>query len=132
MIKARTIINFLVGGNAVTGFGMVLMGLGVISMEEKLIAVASPFLHLLQIPPKPFFVLLGSCKILAVMRLVFRRGPFPEWFARIGLMTSCACGAYGHYRNDESAVPPFVMIGLLVLHGFLPGGTKEEKKDRVV
>mmetsp|Transcript_18999 Transcript_18999/g.28676 ORF Transcript_18999/g.28676 Transcript_18999/m.28676 type:complete len:130 (+) Transcript_18999:126-515(+) len=129
MVQARTVVDFLLGGMGVAGSAYVAMGLGLIDMPEDVIAVASPFLDPLQIPPQPFFLVLGTGKILGVLKLCLGMGPLPEWFAKAGLLTAAACGAYGHVVNGETPIPAIVMMGLLVLRDFLPDTTKDGKKE---
>lgn len=106
------IVKGLCSGVAIPGTFLLFMGLGIAPLDEGLVAIANPFIGPLAIPAKPFFLTLGSCKILGVLSL-WKIGPMPEWFARAGLTFAACCAAYGHHSVGEPLVPPLVYSVLI-------------------
>jgi len=115
MVRRETIttaIKCCVSLQGVAGFGMLLQGLGALPVDPDLAAIAGASVDCMNIPHQPFFVALGTFKITAVASQ-WGYGPLPQWLARLGLMTSCVCAAFGHQSTGQSTVPPFVMLSLV-------------------
>ena len=107
---------------------MILTSTGVVPLDEKMVSVAMPFIGPLGIPTRSFFLVLGSCKILGSLSL-WKKGPMPEWFARLGLILSASCAAYGHYTVGDSILPPLIYAGVCSSLYFLdPLSQNREKK----
>jgi len=109
-----------------SGLGVILMGLGVIPVDEGLDQVARVFLDPLNIPSKPFLVFLGTIKIVSVARL-WGYGPMPINLAFLGLAAASSCGCYGHFVLNELPEAGFAFLYTLVL-GYLY--SLEGKKQR--
>ena len=128
--SSRTIVKGLLTTTIVPGTFMTLMGLGLVPVDDGVVAVAAPFIEPLGIPFRAFVRVLGPSKILAALSL-WKVGPMPEWFARIGLMASSCCALYGHGVLGEPVVAPLAFIGLissLYVMDHLDAG-KEGKKE---
>ena len=128
---ANTIIKALVSTAIAPGLGMLGMSTGMLLLDDKLADIAAPFINPINVPIKPFLLVLGSCKVLAGLAL-WKIGPMSEKFARVGLMITSACGAYGHYGVEDSVVSPLVFfwIGRMSSrHGIVVG---RGRKGRII
>ena len=112
MPKAATIAKVLATLTIIPSVPMVLMGLGLVPVDEKLVGIASPFLEPFGIPFRPFMCVLGPAKILGALSL-WGIGPMPEFFGRIGLATAALCGAYGLNFVGDSTAPALVYSGII-------------------
>jgi hypothetical protein len=83
-----------------------------VPVDESMGQIADIFIEPLNIPLKPFFCVLGPCKILGALSL-WNIGPMPQWFGRIGLIIASLCGGYGHYTIGEPVFGPVAYIGLM-------------------
>lgn len=112
--SAETILKCLITPIGIAGCGMIALGSGIARFDPELGDIADavvPFEYL-GIPRLPFFGLLGAMKVLAVSS-EWGYGPFPKWFARIGLMLCCLCAGIGHTVVGKSAVPPLIFLTLI-------------------
>ncbi|KAL7541834.1 hypothetical protein ACHAXR_011245 [Thalassiosira sp. AJA248-18] len=108
----KTIVKALMTPVVVPGLFLTLMGLGLVPVDEGVASVAAPFITPLNIPVRPFFCVLGPCKLLAGFAL-WKKGPMPEGVARVGLTIASACALYGHYAVGDNVVGPLVYLGFL-------------------
>mmetsp|Transcript_32098 Transcript_32098/g.47228 ORF Transcript_32098/g.47228 Transcript_32098/m.47228 type:complete len:128 (+) Transcript_32098:183-566(+) len=104
------------------------VGLGVLPLDENMVAVANVFIEPVGVPVKPFFIFLGSCQILGAASL-WGIGPMPNLMGRLGLMLAASCGAYGHAKNGESFVPAASYVFFMGILFFLDEGQKKKKKS---
>eukprot|EP00531_Pseudo-nitzschia_arenysensis_P019834 CAMPEP_0116122834 /NCGR_PEP_ID=MMETSP0329-20121206/4424_1 /TAXON_ID=697910 /ORGANISM="Pseudo-nitzschia arenysensis, Strain B593" /LENGTH=128 /DNA_ID=CAMNT_0003616705 /DNA_START=311 /DNA_END=697 /DNA_ORIENTATION=+ len=112
MPEAKTIVKALASVTILPGLIYTAMGLGLLPVEESIEKVAAPFIDPIGLPTKPFFLILGPCKILAGLSF-WGIGPMPELVARIGLLIASTCGAIGHKMNDETILPPVIYAGMV-------------------
>ena len=128
LANAKTIVKGLLSTAIVPGTFMTLMGLGLVPVDDKLASIAAPFIGPIGLPFRAFVCVLGPCKILGSLAL-WKIGPMPEWFARIGLMVSSSCAVYGHSSIGDPVAPPLGYIGLMfVLYALDYVETREEIK----
>lgn len=112
MPEAKTIVKALASATILPGLFYTSMGLGILPVDESLKNVAAHFIDPIGLPTKPFFLILGPCKILAGLSF-WGIGPMPELVARTGLLIASTCGAIGHKLNDETVLPPVIYAGLI-------------------
>ena len=127
MPDASTTIKVLATIVVLPGLFTALMGLGVAPVDEKMAAMAAPFIEPLEIPTKPFFCFLGTCKILGGLSL-WGIGPMPEIVGRIGLIVAASCGAYGHMVVGDVPLPPIIYAGMVASLFVLDKSTSKGKK----
>ena len=112
MPEAKTIVKSLATIIILPGLYMTAQGLGVAPVDASAEAVAAPFIDPIGLPTKPFFLVLGTSKILASLSF-WGVGPMPELVGRIGLIVAAGCAAIGHHINNETVVPPLIFTGLV-------------------
>lgn len=113
MPEAKTIVKALATiGAILPGLYYAAQGLGVAPVDASLEPVAAPFIDPIGLPTKPFFLILGTSKILAGLSF-WGVGPMPELVGRIGLIVAAGFGAIGHHINNETVVPPLIYSGLV-------------------
>lgn len=130
MSLLQTVAKCLCSTSALTGTGMVVMGFGFLPLDEGLDKVARLYLDKLSVPTKPFLLVLGTCKILAVLKL-WEIGPVPRKLALIGLATSALSGAYGHFFYEEklqacAALFYAALVGYLYFTDSVDSGRKSD------
>jgi hypothetical protein len=116
MLEAITILKGFCTTPVLPGLFMLMMGLGVAPVDEGMAKAAAVFIDPVGIPQSPFFILLGTCKILGGLSL-WGIGPMPEKVGKIGLAVAATCGAIGHFVAGDPWIPPLVynvMLGSLV------------------
>eukprot|EP00521_Asterionellopsis_glacialis_P016851 CAMPEP_0195302494 /NCGR_PEP_ID=MMETSP0707-20130614/31188_1 /TAXON_ID=33640 /ORGANISM="Asterionellopsis glacialis, Strain CCMP134" /LENGTH=101 /DNA_ID=CAMNT_0040365767 /DNA_START=15 /DNA_END=316 /DNA_ORIENTATION=- len=96
--KLVTALKYMCAPMALAGTGCLLMGIGIVPADPDLVTLAELFIQPLHIPVKPFFVVLGVSKILAIGKLTFGVGPLPKSVALGGLAFAASCAAIGHHQ----------------------------------
>tara|TARA_B110001450_G_scaffold221916_1_gene218210 strand:- start:4 stop:504 length:501 start_codon:yes stop_codon:yes gene_type:complete len=86
-------------------FVLKLQGAGIVPIDDSMSRIAAIYVSSSSL--RLFFVVLGSCKVLGSFAL-FNIGPMNSKCARLGLILSAGCGAYGHYAIGESTIPPLL------------------------
>eukprot|EP00545_Synedropsis_sp_CCMP1620_P014717 CAMPEP_0119026764 /NCGR_PEP_ID=MMETSP1176-20130426/36007_1 /TAXON_ID=265551 /ORGANISM="Synedropsis recta cf, Strain CCMP1620" /LENGTH=130 /DNA_ID=CAMNT_0006982545 /DNA_START=19 /DNA_END=411 /DNA_ORIENTATION=+ len=83
-----------------SGAGMIAMGLGVVDVDNGMLAVAAQVIGPNLVPVRPFLIFLGSSKVLGALGL-WGYGFFPQKMAFAACAIPPACAIYGHAKLGE-------------------------------
>jgi hypothetical protein len=110
------------------GVGMIAMGLGVIPVDQDLLSVATAVIGNDLVPLQPFFLVLGSTKVLGVLGL-WDIGPFAGTvMAYAAVAIPAACALYGHSQLDDGkAIGAGLYLCCLVAMYFTSGKSSTSK-----
>lgn len=109
----------LLSGSAATA-----MGLGIISIDDKMWECATKVIGENTVPAQPFMIFLGVSKILGALGL-WNKGPFAgkSLVIRGALGLPPLCAIYGHYLQGDTpgTISASVYLCLLAIYLFLEG-----------
>ena len=130
----RIAVKLSASATILPGILLKLMGLGIISLDQKMVDVAQVYAEPFELHVKHLFIFIGLTKIICTLRLwdVFKF--IPKQFAWIGLATPAAAAVYGHWKAEDhykGCLPPiFYLVNLAFCHSLEKEAEEERKAEK--
>lgn len=130
----RIAVKLSASATILPGILLKLMGLGIISLDKKMVDVAQVYAEPFELHVKHLFIFIGLTKIICTLRLwdIFRF--IPKQFAWIGLATPAAAAVYGHWKAEDhykGCLPPiFYLVNLAFCYSLEKEAEEERKAEK--
>jgi len=128
----RIAVKLSASATILPGILLKLMGLGIISLDKKMVDVAQVYAEPFELHVKHLFIFIGLTKIICTLRLwdIFKF--IPKQFAWIGLATPAAAAVYGHWKAEDhykGCFPPiFYLVNLAFCYSLEKEARAEEER----